>query len=73
MHNFSCSLCGARDCQGVTVPAGEVSVSLSVCGYEAAVQRLPKLAAAEQIYTSGLCPDCALAKGTLFPELVSEY
>ena len=73
MHNFSCSLCGEHDCRGNTVPAGEVSVSLAVCGYEAARQRLPLMEFAEQVYSAGLCPDCALSKGTLFPELISEY
>ena len=73
MSQLSCSLCGPRDCQATTVPAGEVAVSLAVCGYETAVQRLPRLIAAEQSYSSGLCPSCALEKGTLFPELVSEY
>lgn len=73
MNRYSCSLCGPRDCQSTTVPAGEVAVSLAVCGYETALQRLPKVTVTEQVYSSGLCPNCALAKGTMFPELVSEY
>lgn len=73
MDHLSCSLCGSRDCMGTTVPAGEVAVSLAGCGYETAMQRLPKMHFEEQEYSSGLCPNCALAKGTMFPELVSTY
>lgn len=73
MHNYSCSLCGPRDCQSSAVPAGEVAVSLAVCGYETAMLPLPRVSMTEQIYSSGLCPNCALEKGTMFPELVSEY
>ena len=73
MSQISCSLCGPRDCQSTTVPAGEAAVNLAVCGWETTKKRLPRLTAAEQIYSSGLCPSCALEKGTLFPELVSEY
>lgn len=73
MSQLSCSLCGPRDCQATTVPAGEAAVNLAVCGYETTLKRLPRLVAAEQIYSAGLCPACSLEKGTLFPELVSEY
>lgn len=73
MNRLSCGLCGMRDCSSAAVPAGEVAVNLAVCGYETAVQRLPKVIITEQTYSTGLCPNCALAKGTMFPELVSEY
>ncbi|MCR5808688.1 MAG: spore coat associated protein CotJA [Clostridiales bacterium] len=68
----SCRVNGA-ECSGTTVPAGGVSVGLSVCGYETVRMQLPKLIAVDQNYSSGLCPGCALEKGTMFPELVSEY
>jgi hypothetical protein len=55
-----------------TVPAGNVSAGLSVCGYEAAGMGLPELSAADQVYSSGLCPGLALEKGTMFPELINE-
>ena len=73
MHNMSCSLCGGGGCESNTVPAGEVSVSLAVCGYRTELARLPYVTIAEQVYSSGLCPNCALDKGTLFPELISKY
>ena len=73
MDRSSCSLCGEHGCQSNTVPAGDVAVSLAVCGYEKAVQRLPRVEIADQDYTSGLCPECALGMGTLFPELISRY
>ena len=73
MYNLSCALCGSGGCTGTTVAAGEVSVSLAACGYETAVQTLPRMTVAGQKYSSGLCPGCALSKGTMFPELVSEY
>ena len=69
----SCRLNGMTDCGGETVQAGGVTGGLSVCGYETAAAQLPKLFAAEQRYSSGFCPNCALEKGTMFPELVSEY
>ncbi|MBO4848129.1 MAG: hypothetical protein J5586_03150 [Clostridia bacterium] len=69
----SCRLNGLSDCDGTTVPAGGVSAGLSACGYGTAQQLLPKLTAVDQIYSAGLCPDCALTKGTMFPELVREY
>ena len=73
MDITSCSLCGRHDCQTGAVPAGEVSSSLAVCGYETAIESLPRVFIAEQRYKSGLCPACASVKGTLFPELISEY
>ena len=72
MHNLSCSLCGGG-CESNTVPAGEVAVSLAVCGYKTDLRRLPSVEVEDQVYSSGLCPGCALEKGTLFPELVSSY
>ena len=56
-----------------TVSAGEVSVDLAVCGYETASVKLPKMIAVNQNYSAGLCPGLALDKGTMFPELISEY
>ena len=73
MHNLSCSLCGGGGCESNTVPAGEVAVSLAVCGYRTELARLPIVRIEEQRYSSGMCPACALEKGTLFPELVSRY
>ena len=73
MLNISCSMCAGGGCQSTTVPAGEVAVSLAACGYETAAQKLPRMTVAEQVYSTGLCPGCALSKGTLFPELISEY
>ncbi len=73
MDITSCSLCGRQGCQMNAVPAGEVAVSLAVCGYETAPVKLPKMVFAEQRYKTGLCPACAREKGTLFPELISEY
>ena len=73
MHTLSCSLCGGGGCESNTVPAGEVSVSLAVCGYRTELARLPETVIAEQVYNAGMCPACALEKGTLFPELVSSY
>ena len=69
----SCRLDGSSECDLTTVSAGDVSVGLTICGYEPSVVRLPKLIAVDQNYTSGLCPNCAISKGTMFPELVSEY
>lgn len=68
----SCRLSAAeRDC--ASVPAGEVAAGLGSCGFETPGQTLPRLTAADQVYSSGFCPGCALEKGTMFPELVSEY
>ena len=53
--------------------AGSMVVSLAACGYSTDLQRLPFVSVEEQVYSSGLCPGCALEKGTLFPELVSRY
>ncbi|MBO4562589.1 MAG: spore coat associated protein CotJA [Clostridia bacterium] len=69
----SCRVNGMAECDGTTVPAGSASAGLSACGYITAAVRLPRLTAAEQDYTAGFCPECALAKGTMFPELASEY
>lgn len=69
----SCRINGRAECDGDVISAGEVSSGLSVCGYETAAAKLPKLAAADQRYSAGFCPNCALEKGTLFPELVSDY
>ena len=69
----SCRLNGAAECEGETVEAGYVTNGLSVCGYETAKSRLPRLDPADQRYSSGFCPNCALDRGTMFPELVSEY
>ena len=69
----SCRLNGEAECGGETVRAGDAPAGLSACGYESAAVRLPRVTAAEQIYSEGFCPNCALKKGTMFPELVSEY
>lgn len=69
----SCRIDGTAECMENTVPAGDAANGLSGCGYEHAAARLPRLYAADQRYSSGFCPDCALQKGTLFPELVSVY
>ena len=55
----------------VTIPAGEVSSELAVCGFEP--QRLFGAYPAGGRYTAGLCPGVSLEKGTMFPELISEY
>ncbi len=69
----SCRMNGMAECEDDVVSAGEVSSGLAACGYETATMRLPKLVALDQRYEAGFCPNCALEKGTLFPELVSEY
>ena len=69
----SCRLNGEAEFSGGTVPAGEVTTGLSACGYEIAMTKLPKVIAVDQTYQAGFCPNCALGKGTMFPELVSEY
>lgn len=69
----SCRLNCDAESDGTTVPAGGAANGLSVCGYESAEMRLPRLYAADQRYSSGFCPNHALMKGTAFPELVSEY
>ena len=68
----SCRIDGMLDSGAPTVQAGEVSVGLAVCGYEAAGMGLPELKAAGQVYSSGLCPGLALEKGTMFPELINQ-
>ncbi len=71
---FECNSCRIDGAKGLTtVTAGEVPVALAACGYEPSITRLPKLMAADQTYSAGLCPGSALEKGTMFPELVSEY
>lgn len=69
----SCRISGEAELNGAVVPAGGVEHGLSACGYEAAVMKLPRLIAVDQNYNAGFCPNCALEKGTMFPELVSEY
>ena len=69
----SCRMNGMADCEDEVVPAGEVSSGLAACGYETVSLRLPKLVAVDQRYEAGFCPNCALEKGTFFPELVSVY
>lgn len=56
-----------------TVSAGEAATELGACGYAAQSLRLPRIYAADQSYTVGLCPGLSLEKGTMFPELISEY
>ncbi|MBR0135654.1 MAG: hypothetical protein IJM18_05590 [Clostridia bacterium] len=68
----SCRITGRYD-GFTTVSAGDASVGLAACGYEASAVRLPKMIAVDQKYSSGLCPGMALEKGTMFPELISEY
>ncbi len=73
---FECDSCRLNGyCEGgsTTVNAGEAAVDLGLCGYETASVKLPRIYAADQKYSSGLCPGIALEKGTMFPELVSEY
>ena len=72
---FQCDSCrlGGYDGDQTTVPAGEVAVDIAVCGYGAGAYELPKVNAADQNYNAGFCPGVALEKGTMFPELVSEY
>ena len=72
---FQCDSCriGGYDGDLTTVAAGEAAVELAVCGYETRAAGLPKILAADQNYRSGLCPGRALEKGTMFPELISEY
>ena len=69
----SCRLNGRFDDSYTTVSAGEVAIDLAACGYEPSSTRLPRMYAADQNYSSGLCPGMALEKGTMFPELISEY
>ncbi|MBQ4446835.1 MAG: spore coat associated protein CotJA [Clostridia bacterium] len=73
---LTCSMCRISGMNGdtpATLPAGDVSGQLGICGYETAAQSLPKLNAADQIYTSGYCPGTALERGTMFPELYNKY
>lgn len=69
----SCRMDGMSEGKGVTVPAGEVGIGLAACGYETGTTRLPSLIAADQVYSSGLCPGAALEEGTMFPELIRVY
>ncbi|MBO6060510.1 MAG: hypothetical protein J6P98_00130 [Clostridia bacterium] len=69
----SCRLDGRTECDFSTVTAGDVSVGLAMCGYEPAAVRLPRVSAADQNYSAGLCPNCALSVGTMFPELADSY
>ncbi|MBO4383995.1 MAG: spore coat associated protein CotJA [Clostridia bacterium] len=69
----SCRIDGTAECFENTVAAGDAAKGLAGCGYETAAAKLPRLIAENQRYSSGLCPDCALEKGTMFPELVSVY
>lgn len=69
----SCRLDGMAECEENTVQAGDAANGLSGCGYDTVSARLPRLYAQDQKYSSGFCPNCALEKGTMFPELVSEY
>ncbi len=72
---FECNSCRlAMGGDGfTTIAAGEVAVDLAVCGYETDSARLPQMRAADQNYSAGLCPGMSLEKGTMFPELISEY
>ena len=72
---FECSSCRfSLDGEGfTTVAAGEVSAGLAACGYETTAAKLPRVFAADQYYSAGLCPGMSLEKGTMFPERVSEY
>jgi len=69
----SCRLSNRFEGDFTTVSAGEVAVDLAVCGYDIETARLPRMYAAEQKYSAGLCPGIALEQGTMFPELMSEY
>lgn len=51
-------VCGERSC----------SPELEMCGCQLATIYFPN-----QQYRAGFCPNEAMAKGTLFPELVSNY
>ncbi len=78
VRNSSCGICSMYNGErspdsSVTVPAGDVQSGLSACGYEGGMTMLPKVTAVDQSYTQGFCPDSALCRGTLFPELASEY
>ena len=54
------------------VPAGSVSSGKS-CGTAGGGCALATVYFPNQVYRAGFCPCEALAHGTLFPELVSEY
>lgn len=73
---YTCNVCRINGMNGdspVTLPAGDVSGQLGVCGYETARMSLPRLTAADQVYSSGYCPGTALERGTMFPELYNQY
>ena len=56
-----------------TVPAGAVSAS-DLCGMGSGGGCAPATVYFPiQVYRAGYCPCEALARGTLFPELVSDY
>lgn len=69
----TCRLDGKAECDFSAVNAGEAAYGLSMCGYEPAAIKLPRLTAADQNYSAGLCPNCAISSGTMFPELIDEY
>ena len=55
------------------VPAGAVS-SANPCGMPGSGScTLATVYFPNQMYRAGFCPSTALSRGTLFPELVSEY
>ena len=69
----TCRLDGKAECDFSAVNAGEAAYGLAMCGYEPAAIRLPFMYAADQKYQAGLCPNCAMASGTMFPELADDY
>ena len=54
------------------VPAGSVA-SMNGCGIPNGGCALSTVYFPNQMYRAGFCPCEALSRGTLFPELVSEY
>ncbi|MDD3400182.1 MAG: spore coat associated protein CotJA [Eubacteriales bacterium] len=56
-----------------TVAAGEVCTDNACPLYENGSCRLATIYFPSQTYRAGYCPGEALQKGTLFPELVSNY
>ncbi|MBR4657794.1 MAG: hypothetical protein IKP26_00875 [Clostridia bacterium] len=72
---FECDSCRLTDPAGglTTLKAGEAAADMAACGYRTAYEKLPRAYFADQSYSAGLCPGIAPEKGTMFPELVSEY
>lgn len=79
-NGCGCALAVAVDgsTEAVTVQAGDacsgfcgiLPVTTALEAVDAACVRLPQTVITEQVYTYGFCPDEALQRGTLFPELV---